>query len=228
MRLLPPAHRDLPTQDVVHVARIADHVDGLLGPGDRSVVWVQGCALRCAGCVVPESHDRARGEPMPVDELAERLLAVACDGVTFSGGEPFLQAGALAGLCVRLNAQRPELSLMSYSGYALGVLRTRGTPSQQALLAHLDLLVDGPFVQRLAGSYLWRGSANQRIRILTPRHRAELAALPDEGAGVEIELGEGGELAWHGVPPAGFVDALHNAFAEQGLGIESHDVAAAG
>src|SRR5690349_12278710 len=209
MRLLPPAHRDLPARDVVRVARVADHVDGLLGPGDRSVVWVQGCALRCAGCVVPESHDRSSGVPMAIDELADRLLAVARDGVTFSGGEPFLQAGALAEVSARLRAERPDLSLMSYTGYALGVLRTRGTPSQRALLEQLDLLVDGPFVQRRQGSFLWRGSGNQRIRVLTDRHRAELAGRPDVSAGVELELGEGGELTWHGVPPAGFVATLH-------------------
>jgi anaerobic ribonucleoside-triphosphate reductase activating protein len=231
MRSLPPAHREAPSVDTIQVARIASHVDGLLGPGDRAVVWVQGCALRCAGCVVPESHDRAVGVPWTVEALAEWLTVAARDGVTFSGGEPFLQARGLAALCDRLRAARPELSLMSYSGYRLDVLRSRGTEAQRALLERLDLLVDGPFVRRQAGSYLWRGSANQRIWALTDRHRTELTQWPDVGAGVELELGENGELAWHGVPPEGFLDALHAAYAEQGFAIErvvSHAATAGG
>ena len=69
------------------------------GPGERAVVWVQGCPRPvCPGCWNPAfldvNHEATR---VSVPDLAARILALdGLDGVTFSGGEPFHQAAALA------------------------------------------------------------------------------------------------------------------------------------
>ncbi len=200
-------HRGFGDPEYLRVARVIDHTR-VLGPGTRASVSVQGCLLRCQGCHSPAGKALDGGERMLVAELAERLLALPVDGITFSGGgEPMLQAAALVALCDRLRARRPELSLMSYSGYRLEVLRDQGSSAQRALLDRLDLLVDGPYVARLHAPLRWRGSSNQRLIALTARHAGDL--LPDEHAGMELELDDDLRLSWVGVPPRpGFLETL--------------------
>src|SRR5512136_1451174 len=68
-----------------------------LGPGERAVVWVQGCPFHCPGCIAPEWLPFVPAHLMPVEELVDRLLSSpTVTGMTFSGGEPMLQARSLA------------------------------------------------------------------------------------------------------------------------------------
>ena len=202
---------------VLQVGRIAERC-GVLGPGQRAIVWVAGCPLRCRECIAPELLDPAAGEPLAVDALAARLLALPdVDGVTFSGGEPFAQAEALLDLSLRLRAARPQLSLMSFSGYPLSWLREHGSAAQLGLLEQLDLLVDGPYIPQRHAPLRWRGSANQRIRLLSGRH-AELAHVPDEPAGIELEIDADGGFAWAGVPPRrGWRGELERGLRDEGV-----------
>lgn len=159
---------------------------------------------------MPETHDRDGGSSIPVADLASRLNAIGgIAGVTFTGGEPFLQAGALATVIEALRAERPELSTMAYSGYRIEWLRAKGSPAQVELLDRLDLLVDGPYVERLHAPLRWRGSSNQRIHSLTDRHRGELREMEDGSAGIELSFDREQNVEWVGVPPvSGFARRL--------------------
>jgi anaerobic ribonucleoside-triphosphate reductase activating protein len=174
-----------------------------LGPGVRAGVWVQGCDIGCAGCLIEESWAPQAGARMTVGELVDWVLALAgIEGLTLSGGEPMQQAGALAALVERVRARR-DIGLVCYTGYTLEHLERRGTPAQRALLSQVDLLIDGPYVESRHGNLLWRGSANQRLRALTPRYGAygALEGSPaDRSAGVEM-TGDPGEVGFIGVPP---------------------------
>jgi anaerobic ribonucleoside-triphosphate reductase activating protein len=182
----------------VAVSRTLDHCT-VLGPGTRAVVWVQGCPLRCPGCLAPETLPFDDGTVMTVGQLAGWLGGLdGVEGVTFSGGEPFAQAGALAAVLDDVRRVRPGFSAMSYSGFTLAALR-RGTAGQRALLARLDLLVDGPYRRARHGNLRWRGSSNQRLIALTGRHR-DVAAAPDTSQGIEFTLGLDGTMSWAGVP----------------------------
>ena len=67
------------------------------GPGIRFVVFVQGCPHHCPGCHNPETWDFTAGKELTVDELFAQIKDTRLlQGVTFSGGEPFAQAAALA------------------------------------------------------------------------------------------------------------------------------------
>jgi len=215
-RPLAAAHRSRDTE-LLDIARIADRTE-VLGPGVRSVVWVQGCALRCRGCVVPESHAFDTGKPLTPAALADRLVrGHDSDGVVFSGGEPFLQARGLAATIALLRRRRPQWTYVSYSGYRIETLRARGTPDQRTLLSELDLLIDGPYVRSLAGDLLWRGSSNQRLHALTPEGARAVAGRGDRSAGVELTLDDEGRLAWNGVAPPDFRARLDAALARSGL-----------
>src|SRR5712692_3500269 len=90
------------------------------GPGERVVVWLQGCDLRCPGCWNPFSHGFDRRRDKPVDEVGEWILSCqGVEGVTFSGGEPFQQGTDLRLLCEYIKLRRPGLSIGVFSGYTV-------------------------------------------------------------------------------------------------------------
>ena len=132
------------------------------GPGIRTTFFCQGCPHHCEGCHNPETWDFGCGTTVPVEDLVDVVKAnPLCRGVTFSGGEPFAQAAGFAKLARLLKEKGYEVA--SYSGYTFEEL-LEGSDDQKALLAAIDILIDGPFV--LAERSLeiaFRGSRNQRI-----------------------------------------------------------------
>jgi len=134
------------------------------GPGRRSVVQVSGCSIRCEHCFVPQTHRRENGKLVSISSIVDEIVAHRDehDGVTILGGEPFDQPGPVAELVFRL--KRHGLHITIYSGYTIEALIQREDPNIDFILAHKDLLIDGPFVRQLgndAGEY--RGSRNQRF-----------------------------------------------------------------
>lgn len=198
----------------ITVSRVSERT-AVLGPGLRAVVWVRGCPLRCPDCISPEDLPFDGGTPVTAGALAARLNALPAEitGVTFSGGEPTAQAGALAELVDRLRGER-DWSVLSYSGFTLEHLRRHGDAGVQALLARLDILVDGPYQRDRHASLAWRGSANQRLHFLTARHRPPAA---DVSAGLEFAIGPD-TLSYTGVPAeAGFRVRFEDLMAAQGV-----------
>jgi anaerobic ribonucleoside-triphosphate reductase activating protein len=157
------------------------------GPGCRAVVWVQGCKRECAACFNPASWSFEINQLIAVDELAEQILQNPRNsGVTFSGGEPFLQAPALAQLAKKLKAA--GLNVMSFSGYTLPELQGENAPEgARELLEQLDILVDGPYVESLAINSPDSpvSSRNQRVRVLNPAFEDKITWASDQ---VEIHI----------------------------------------
>jgi anaerobic ribonucleoside-triphosphate reductase activating protein len=192
-----------------------------LGPGVRAVLWVQGCALHCPGCAVPETLPFAGGEEVDVEALARELTDdPGIEGVTFSGGEPMAQAPALCRLIDRLRDAR-DLSILSYTGYTLEALRRSGTPAQRALLDRLDILIDGPFLRERQTDLRWRGSDNQRVHLLTPRHRGLHASIEERGIWIEFEVSADGAIHWMGIPPPGFGETVPRALRRLGVLVQA-------
>ncbi len=152
------------------------------GPGKRAVVWVQGCDRHCPGCFNPDSWSFEINQLISVEELAEKILSnPENEGVTFSGGEPFWQAPALTDLAKRLKAS--GLSVMSFSGFTLTELQSdQAPPAASDLLAQLDILIDGPYVESQAVNTADSpvSSANQRVRILNPKFQDQINWASDQ------------------------------------------------
>ena len=143
-----------------------------LGPGVRYALWVQGCPRRCPGCVAPEAQALDGGTELETGALAWEILLSGAEGLTISGGEPFLQAKALAGL-IRTVRRKRDLGVIVYTGYLYEELLA--DPAARALLEQTDLLIDGPYVKELDDGKSLRGSSNQRVIPLTERYRGELS-----------------------------------------------------
>lgn len=171
------------------------------GPGRRFAVWFQGCPLRCAGCCNPEMLPFAGGTPRTVDDvLADIDRARADDGVegmTLLGGEPLAHAAGAAALA--RGARTFGLSVMVFTGYTIEQARELPDAAVADLLAHTDILVDGPYVRELPDTTRrWIGSTNQRIHFLTDRYRADDPCWRRPNT-LELRL-RGGELTVNGFP----------------------------
>jgi anaerobic ribonucleoside-triphosphate reductase activating protein len=169
------------------------------GPGNRAVVWVQGCTLHCPGCFNPETHDLGDRLLVAVDEFAARIVALPClEGVTISGGEPFLQAEALAALGALIHAA--GLGLMVFSGFTFDELRQSANASWKAFLAQIDLLSAGPFLQAQACDLPLRGSRNQTLHYLSDRYTSQQAQIEQGVSGVEVFIDATGQVTMTGFP----------------------------
>lgn len=164
------------------------------GPGERFVIWVQGCSLRCPGCFNPELHDPDAGEELTTERLAGRIQAAqGLRGLTISGGEPMEQAEAVLDLLERLPG---SLDVVIFSGYALGEIKE--DPGKARVLRKTDLLVAGRFRQDLASEKdPWTGSSNQTVHALTGRIRPH--EHPE--CRVEVRVAPGGKTTITGFPP---------------------------
>ena len=132
------------------------------GPGIRTTVFSQGCPHHCPGCHNPETWDFGCGTDVEVERLVEIVRSnPLCRGVTFSGGEPFAQPEGFARLARLLKEKGYEVA--SYTGYTFEEL-LEGSEDQKALLASIDILIDGPFLMAEKSLEIaFRGSRNQRI-----------------------------------------------------------------
>jgi anaerobic ribonucleoside-triphosphate reductase activating protein len=179
---------------VLNIARVLPR-SAVNGPGERFVIWVQGCSLRCRGCWNPDTWSPRPRNLVRVAELAESVLAAAgIEGMTLTGGEPFEQAAPLAPLAASLRAT--GLSIMVFTGYDLEELTS---PAQRALLAQCDVIVAGRYRQeeRSIGA-AWRGSSNQTVHFLTDRY--DRSCL-DDGVSCEVHIAANGSVTVTGFPP---------------------------
>lgn len=173
---------------------------GLDGPGTTRVTYLYYCPLGCRGCfnqtelngrtaarssTTTDGRTPARWTPAA---LAELLLAdQRADTCSFLGGEPLLQAPALAELLRLLQAGgRGTFVSTGFTWDEVQELRA-AEPSVAALLASCDVLKTGRFVVGSAELLLWRGSSNQQVHFLTGRYDAAWRARvgePERARGV--------------------------------------------
>ena len=107
---------------ILKISHTEAHTD-LLGPGDRFVIWVHGCCFDCEGCLARNTRFGPYSE-VETGVLAKEILNSGCDGITISGGEPFLQAEPLAALVREVRRVR-DMGVIVYSGFTLSELRER-------------------------------------------------------------------------------------------------------
>lgn len=179
-----------------------------LGPGLRSVVWVQGCALHCPGCLAPDWIPIRPAHLVAPDELAVELLRdPRVRGLTISGGEPMLQAAGLSRLVWEMRQKR-NIDVICFSGFLLEQLvQTPPGPGVFDLLSQVDVLIDGPYIARRNDNTGLRGSTNQRIHYFTDRLADQ--SLETWTRKAEVHLMDGAAMLV-GVPPRG----IHEAFSK--------------
>jgi anaerobic ribonucleoside-triphosphate reductase activating protein len=178
-----------------------------LGYGKRVGIWFQGCSIHCPGCLVPDTWKAGLEHQVPVFGVLKAMekWLPNCDGVTISGGEPFDQPEALLAMVLELRRRKPALDLLVYSGYTFDRLQER----HNAILQAVDVIVAGPFIEKLEDPRPFVGSANQTIHLLS-----DLAHKRYENAefarGFTIDY-QDGAVYMAGVPKRGEMEQLERA-----------------
>lgn len=138
-------------------------------------MFVSGCTHRCKNCFNEVAWDFSYGKPFD-QEVQERILKeVGSDyiaGLSLLGGEPFEPQNqeALMPFVRKVKELYPNKSIWCYTGFILnekkGILqeKQKNTSVTKELIASIDVLVDGPYVEELKDIRLkFRGSSNQRV-----------------------------------------------------------------
>lgn len=164
-----------------------------LGPGNRAVLWTQGCTRipPCEGCIGESARNPLGGKLESTEHICQWILSLPqIDGITISGGEPFDQVAAVAELIRMVRASRPELSLVVYTGryYEKLLEQAASDPATAELLSQIQVLIDGPYVAALDDGVPYRGSSNQRILILDSAYCPQAQAYYTSEPGRRIEL----------------------------------------
>ena len=137
-----------------------------------------------------------KGTPIEVGALAWEIILSGADGLTISGGEPFLQAQALTEL-IRTIRRKRDLGVIVYTGYLYEALAD--LPGGTELLEQTDLLIDGPYIQELDDGLSLRGSSNQRVLPLTERYATDLGLYGTQRRTQEI-FSHGASIHYVGIP----------------------------
>ena len=140
-----------------------EHDNIVNGYGLRAVLWTQGCYAHCKGCQNPETWDPEGGVLVNIEDVKDEVRSFKGQaGLTFCGGEPFIQPEA----CLEISCfVKKELgwNVWSFSGYTYEQIKEIGGAKWE-FLKSLDALIDGPFI--LAERDLtmkFRVSRNQRL-----------------------------------------------------------------
>lgn len=182
---------------------------GAEGPGLRFALWVQGCAIRCPGCCNPEMFAFTPRQLLTVSEVKEMIFQAVeqhqIEGISCLGGEPFAQAQQLALLAKEV--QDAGLSVMIFSGYTIEQIKERQDPHAEALLEHVDILVDGPYTKELhTEERRWIGSTNQRVHFLSDRYDPQDPCWEEKNS-VEVFF-DGKDLRITGFPKKEWLDEI--------------------
>jgi len=170
-----------------------------LGPGQRALVWLQGCRNNCPGCVTPEMQEVVERDWVSVQDLVSLVASLDdCEGVTFIGGEPFLQYRALATFADMI--KKVDKTLMIYTGYKYVELIGLQKEEIELILNATDILVDGPYLKEQDHGEMWRGSANQRILFLSERYHEWKWVREARRRETTIHYGEDGKYVILGIP----------------------------
>jgi anaerobic ribonucleoside-triphosphate reductase activating protein len=143
------------------------------GPGKRFAIWSQGCPRKCKGCCNPNMQPFIKQNILDTDDVKEMIQKSKTEnnieGVSFIGGEPMLQAEGFAD--VAKWCHKNDLSVLVFTGFLYQELLNMHNTFVDTLLANIDLLVDGPYLESQPDYERdWIGSTNQNIIFLTDRY----------------------------------------------------------
>lgn len=135
------------------------------GPGKRTVIHFQGCHLNCPNCFNRETHSFNDGLSFSIEEIIKKIPK-DIEGITISGGEPFLQSKELLALIKKLS--KLTKSIIVFSGFYLKEIKK--IKEGKEILNFIDVLIDGRFETEKISNNNLKGSENQTIHFLSSKH----------------------------------------------------------
>ncbi len=190
-----------------------------LGPGQRLGIWLQGCSIRCPGCISADTWSATQGLTT-TEAVIEALLPWLpnAEGITISGGEPFDQPEALGILLHDLRGLTPVDTLV-YSGYPFGDL-AQWLQENPGLI---DVLISEPYDEQVSQKLALRGSDNQCFHFLTELGRTRFSpfdrSVRPEDRRFDVMFDAEGSVWLAGIPAKDDIRRLQQALRADGHSI---------
>ena len=147
-----------PMENTINVADFCiENAEKIYGFGKRLAIWLQGCSLRCKGCINAHIWEFGKGKDMTLSQF-ENLLTPDLEGITLLGGEPLDQSENL--LPFVLKAKEMGKTVVLFTGY-----RKRELSGPALKIWNIsDVTVSGRYKEDKHSDFLaLRGSTNQRL-----------------------------------------------------------------
>lgn len=183
----------------------------VLGPETRCAIWLQGCERRCHGCMSPSSRPLDGGKIFEIGEIVDAILSLGdIEGITVSGGEPFLQVDSLY-FFLKSIKDNSNLGVIIYSGYKIEELQAMQNPKVGAIINEFaDIIIDGEYIDALNDGKALKGSSNQVVHFLTDRYLPYQALYEQESRNAEVYATED-DMFFVGVPAKKTLEQWRNA-----------------
>ena len=131
------------------------------GPGNRFVLWTQGCSKGCSECFNPETWSNNIFKELSPLQLFELIKDFEVDGVTISGGDPLEQEEELLELLFLLKEIKLPKGIILFTGFSRNEILEN--PLREKCLSLIDVLIDGRYEEELKTEDSLRGSLNQEF-----------------------------------------------------------------
>lgn len=178
------------------------------GPGKRFTLWLQGCPFKCKGCFNPKLQTKKGGNKISVNEIFKIIVNTKdIEGVSFTGGEPFIQAKSLYFLSKKL--KKHSLSILSYTGYTKEEILNSKKKYKILLLKSLDILIDGQYNKNIKSNNSFIGSGNQKIHIFNPCFNKLINKTNfNNNKNIELVINKNGDFLLTGFPDDNILNTL--------------------
>jgi len=156
------------------------------GPGNRFVLWTQGCSKGCSECFNPETWSKNIYKELSPTQIFELIKNFEVDGVTISGGDPLEQEDELLELLMLLSTIRLSKGVILFSGFTRAEISSNII--RESCLRYIDVLIDGRYEKNLKVDFSLRGSSNQEFYFFSNKVSMSELVFDQE---IEISCWEG-------------------------------------
>jgi anaerobic ribonucleoside-triphosphate reductase activating protein len=156
------------------------------GPGNRFVLWTQGCSKGCSECFNPETWSTVTYKEYSPLQLFHIIQNYEVDGITISGGDPLEQEYELLELLMLLSTMRLSKGIILFSGFTRAEISR--DPIREQCLKYIDVLIDGRYEKNLKLDFSLRGSSNQEFYFFSNKISSDELSFDQE---IEISYLDG-------------------------------------
>jgi anaerobic ribonucleoside-triphosphate reductase activating protein len=156
------------------------------GPGNRFVLWTQGCSKGCSECFNPETWNNNIFKELSPKQIFELIKNFEVDGVTISGGDPLEQEDELLELLMLLSTIRLSKGVILFSGFTRAEISSNII--RESCLRYIDVLIDGRYEKNLKVDFSLKGSSNQEFYFFSNKISSNELCFDQE---IEISTLEG-------------------------------------
>ena len=140
------------------------------GPGNRFVLWTQGCSKGCSECFNPLTWSFKENISLTPEEIFELIKNYDIDGVTITGGDPLEQEDILS-LLMLISTLDLRKGVILFTGYLIDEINKDFLLRKS--LSYIDVLIDGRYEKDKKISSGLRGSENQNIIYFSDKIKPE-------------------------------------------------------